>query len=225
MEKRRRGHLGTEKGVGAMSMLDLEAFRATPLTKEPFEYLVLPGFVRPEAHEAINADYPRLDYPGSVPLSEVDYGPRFEALVEELKGEPMRAAFAEKFGLSLEGRPTMLTVRGRCGKKDGQIHTDSVTKVITVLIYMNPTWETTEGRLRLLRSPDDIEDVIVEIPPQNGMLVAFRRSDNSYHGHKPFIGPRRVIQLNWVADEGYLKFEARRHRISSFFKRLLPKAS
>lgn len=208
-----------------MSMLDLAAFRAAPLIKEPFPYLVLPGFVRHEAHKTINEDYPHLDYPGSVPLSEVQYGPAFATLVEELRAEPMRAAFAEKFGINLDGRPVMLTVRGRCCKKDGQIHTDSETKIITVLIYMNPLWETAEGRLRLLRSPHDLDDVITEVPPQDGTLVAFRRSHNSYHGHKPFVGPRRVIQLNWVADEGYLRFEATRHRISSFVKRLLPKAS
>lgn len=208
-----------------MAMLDLAAFAAAPLIREPFPYLVLPGFVRPEARAAVHADYPAVETPGSFPLSEVRYGPAFAALVEELKGAPMRAAFAAKFGLDLDGLPTMLTVRGRCGKKDGQIHTDSTTKVITVLIYMNPRWEEAGGRLRLLRSPVDIEDVLVEVPPEEGTLIAFRRSDNSYHGHKPFNGPRRVIQLNWVADEGYLRFEATRHRISAFFKRILPRAS
>lgn len=208
-----------------MAMLDLAAFEAAPLVKEPFEYLVLPGFVRPEVRAAINADYPAVDTPGSFPLSEVRYGPAFAALIEELKGAAMRAAFGSKFGLNLDGLPTMLTVRGHCGKKDGQIHTDSTTKVITVLLYMNPQWEESGGRLRLLRSPVDIEDVLVEVPPEEGTLIAFRRSDNSYHGHKPFHGPRRVIQLNWVADANYLRFEATRHRISAFFKRILPRAS
>jgi SM-20-related protein len=52
----------------------------------------------------------------------------------------------------------------RCGTRDGNIHTDAANKIITVLIYMNPTWEQSGGRLRLLRSPDDIEDVLVEVP-------------------------------------------------------------
>jgi len=47
--------------------------------------------------------------------------------------------------------------------------------------------------LRLLRSPTDLDDVILEVPPQQGTLLAFRRSHNSYHGHKQFSGPRRVI--------------------------------
>src|SRR5205807_10523891 len=106
------------------------------------------------------------------------------------------------------------------GTKDGNIHTDAVTKLITVLLYMNPGWEDSGGRLRLLRSPDSIEDVIVEVPPVEGTLLAFRRSDNSYHGHKPFIGPRRVIQLNWVTTRGTARREILRHRFSAWMKKL-----
>jgi hypothetical protein len=208
-----------------MPALDLEAFRAAPLQQEPFPYLVLPGFVRLEARAAINADYPAVDKPGSFPLSEVTYGPAFARLIDELTGPEVRAAFEEKFGIDLTDRPTMLTVRGRCGDRDGNIHTDSVTKIITVLVYMNPVWEDSGGRLRLLRSPDDLDDVIVEVPPEEGTLVTFKRSNNSYHGHKPFIGPRRVIQLNWVTRQRVLLFESSRHRVSAFFKRIVPKAS
>ncbi|HVS38213.1 MAG TPA: 2OG-Fe(II) oxygenase, partial [Gemmataceae bacterium] len=173
-----------------MNALNLAAFRAAPLAREPFPYLVLPGFVRPEALAFINSDYPEIKHPGSFPIQELKYGPAFADLLTTLTGPEMRAAFAEKFGLDLTGRPTMVTVRGRCGTRDGQIHTDAVTKIITVLVYMNTRWEEKGGCLRLLRSPDDIEDVIVEAPPVAGTLVAFRRSDNSYHGHKPFVGPR-----------------------------------
>ncbi|HEV3165029.1 MAG TPA: 2OG-Fe(II) oxygenase [Isosphaeraceae bacterium] len=208
-----------------MPALDLAAFRATPLVREPFEYLILPGFVKAEARDAIHADYPLVEKPGSFPLSEVSYGKAFSALIDDLRGPAMREAFEEKFRIDLNGRPTMITVRGRCGEKDGNIHTDSLTKLITVLIYMNPNWEESGGRLRLLRSGNDLDDVIAEIPPEEGTLVAFRRSDNSYHGHKPFIGPRRVIQLNWVTDQKVLRFEATRHRFSAFVKRMMPKAS
>jgi hypothetical protein len=137
----------------------------------------------------------------------------------------MRRAFEAKFGLDLKGRPTMFTVRGRSWERDGQIHTDSTTKIITVLIYMNPNWEESGGRLRLLRSGTDIEDVLVEVPPEEGTLIGFRRSDNSWHGHKPFIGPRRVIQMNWVTSERVLRSETRRHRVSAAFKKLLLRAS
>jgi len=207
-----------------MHGLDLAAFQATPLVREPFDYLVVPQFIRPAALAAIHRDYPRVDSPGSFPVAQLAYGPAFHRLLEGLEGPAMHAAFAAKFGIDLDGRPTTITVRGRSGTKDGNIHTDAVTKLITVLIYMNPQWEDSGGRLRLLRSPDDIEDVIVEVPPIEGTLLAFRRSDNSYHGHKPFIGPRRVIQLNWVTDARTAWREMLRHRFSAWIKGLLSPA-
>jgi Rps23 Pro-64 3,4-dihydroxylase Tpa1-like proline 4-hydroxylase len=111
-------------------------------------------------------------------------------------------------------------VRGRCSEKDGKIHTDSETKIITILIYMNSAWESSGGRLRLLRSGNNLEDVILEVPPTEGTLLAFRRSNNSWHGHKPFSGPRRVIQFNWVTSEAVVRREQNRHRLSAFIKKL-----
>lgn len=205
-----------------MFAIDLEKFLATPLTREPFEYLIQPGFIRPEALAAINSDFPRIDSPGSFPLSEVRYGPAFAGLMDELQGAAMRTAFEEKFQISLENRPTMITVRGRCGERDGSIHTDTSSKIITVLIYMNPTWEANGGRLRLLRSGSDLNDVITEVPPLEGTLLTFRRSDNSWHGHQQFVGERRVIQLNWVTSRAVMRREQLRHRFSAWMKRLLP---
>ncbi len=204
-----------------MQSLDLAALRAAPLARQPFDYLVVPGFVRPEARGAVNDNYPRIEQPGSFPVTGLTYGPAFRALLDELTGPACCQAFQHKFNLDLTGRPTMVTVRGRCGARDGSIHTDAVSKLITVLVYMNSRWEQPGGRLRLLRSPTDIEDVLVEIPPEEGTLVAFRRSDNSYHGHKPFIGPRRVIQLNWVTDRLTVRREVFRHRVSAWVKRVL----
>jgi hypothetical protein len=202
-----------------MTELDQEAFRAAPLVREPFHHIVVPEFVRHAARTAINADFPAIAKPGSFPVSELSYGPAFAALLRTLTEDELRRAFEQKFGIALAGRPTMVTVRGCCGNRDGNIHTDSVSKIITILIYMNSHWTGSGGCLRLLRSATDIEDVITEVPPLDGTLVAFRRSDNSFHGHKPFIGPRRVIQLNWVRGRGVQFFETLRHRASAWMKK------
>jgi SM-20-related protein len=203
-----------------LSMLELERFRNTPLTNEPFEFLIVPEFVKPEARQAIDKDYPEVNRPGSFPLREVSYGRAFANLIEEMRSEAFRQAFEEKFSLDLTKRPDMITVRGRCSEKDGKIHTDSETKIITILIYMNSAWESSGGRLRLLRSGNNLEDVILEVPPTEGTLLAFRRSNNSWHGHKPFSGPRRVIQFNWVTSGAVVRREQNRHRLSAFIKKL-----
>jgi hypothetical protein len=202
-----------------MQYLDLTAFGAAPLQRDPFDFLILPGFVRADACAAVNADYPKIAEPGSFPLGQLSYGPGFRGFVEALESEEMRAAFARKFDIGLAGRPTTITVRGRCGTRDGSIHTDSASKLITVLIYMNPAWEAAGGRLRLLRNGHDLEDIIAEVPPTEGTLVAFRRSDNSWHGHKLFVGARRVIQLNWVTGVGAAKLTGLRHGLSAWAKR------
>jgi len=201
--------------------LDLAALRAMPLEREPFQYLVVPAFIKREALSRINADYPKIAERGSFPVSQVAYGPAFRALLDQLEGDEFRKAFEEKFGLELAGRPTTTTVRGQCGRGDGKIHTDSLSKIITVLIYMNPTWEKPGGRLRLLRSGSDLDDVLVEVPPVEGTLVAFKRADNSWHGHEPFVGERRVIQFNWVTSEGNRQITMLRHHASASLKRVL----
>lgn len=200
--------------------LDLAAFRATPLSREPYEHLIVPGFLRPESLAAINADYPKIDRPGSFPSDTLDYGPAFAALLDELTGPESTAAFSGKFGIDLAPFPTTVTVRGMCQKKDGRIHTDTKSKIITVLVYMNPAWEDQGGRLRVLRSAADLDDYAAEVPPIEGTLLAFRRGEASFHGHKPFVGPRRVVQINWVRGEGIAWRETARHRVSAFFKRV-----
>ncbi len=207
----------------ATDYLRLEGFRATPLVREPFQHLILPGFISPEGLAAINADYPKISSSGSFPVDQVSFGPAFQNLLDELESDEFRGAFEEKFGLDLADRPTVTTVRGRCDASDGRIHTDSTSKIITVLIYMNESWDQPGGRLRLLRSAKNLNDIIAEVPPIAGTLLAFRRSNNSWHGHEPFIGERRVIQFNWLTSQGNRQISMLRHHASASFKRALEK--
>ncbi len=203
-----------------MTFVDLDALRDSPVRGDPFDHLMVPGFIGGEALATIGEDYPVTAKPGSLPLSSLDCGPVFGRFIEEIQGPEMTRIMSEKFDIDLEGRPTMVTVRAVCRSRDGQIHTDSKGKLVTVLLYLNAAWEAPGGRLRLLRGPGDIEDYAAEVPPDAGTLLAFRCTPHAWHGHKPFEGPRRAVQLNWVVDEKYLRREQLRHRISAFFKKL-----
>ena len=150
-----------------MSLLNIEALRSTPLKTEPFEYCVVPDFVTGEALERIQADFPDIEHGGSFPLDALTYGPAFDEMAQELLSPEVRDIFGEYFGIDLEGRPPTLTVRGRTRLKDGKIHLDSKTKLITVLIYFNPDWDSEGGRLRFLGSGNNIEDVIDEVLDQH----------------------------------------------------------
>mgnify|MGYP003393202902 FL=1 len=140
--------------------------------------------------------------------------------MKEIQGPEMTALMAQKFAVDLSRRPTMVTVRGQCRATDGKIHTDSKTKLITVLLYMNGKWEQPGGRLRLLRSPDNLDDAFAEVPPDQGTLLAFKNQPNAWHGHESFAGPRRAIQLNWVTSHSVVLKEQWRHRLSAFIKGL-----
>jgi len=204
-----------------MSVLDLHVLRNTPLIRDPFDFVIVPGFIAAGALPALMAGYPAVSTPGSVPLSQLRYGDAFSAFVAELEGPAFRAAVEEKLNVDLAGRPTMITARGRCRAKDGKVHTDSATKIVTVLIYMNPAWGESGGRLRLLRSPD-LEDVVAEVPPDAGTLLLFRRADNSWHGHQPFHGTRRALQMNWVTEAAVVERELARHSFTARLKRMNP---
>jgi hypothetical protein len=165
-----------------MPLLDLEALRQAPLVREPFNFTVVKDAIRPVDAAAIRDDFPDIRDSGLLPVEATRYGPKFGRLIDELKSEQAARAFSEKFGVNLVSRPQMITVRGRCALRDGRIHTDTPTKLITVLIYFNDRWEARGGRLRLLRSPTDLGDMIGEAPPDSGTMIAFRRSDKSFHG-------------------------------------------
>lgn len=202
------------------SSLDLDRFARTPLDHDPFDHLVVPGFLRPEACDALDAAFPAIARGGSFPADSLDCDPVFADFLDELRGPALTRAVEAKFGIDLSGRPVMVTLRGRSRPKDGRIHTDSASKLITALLYMNPAWESAEGRLRLLRGPDDLDDYVAEVPPERGTLLAFRCTPNAYHGHKPFVGPRRSVQVNWVTSAAVLKRELKRHGLSAWTKRL-----
>jgi SM-20-related protein len=203
---------------------DMDALGAAPLTTSPFQYFIVPGFVTAEGCGEINRDYPKIAEPGSFSAAQLTYGPGFREFLDELGSQEFRKAFERKFGLDLEDRPHTITVRGQCSPRDGRIHTDTKSKIITILIYMNAEWEHQGGRLRLLKSPSSLDDPILEVPPAAGTLLAFKRSDNSWHGHKPFSGARRVIQFNWVTSESDKRIAVLRHHLSATVKRLLGKA-
>lgn len=204
-----------------MSFCDYESLAAAAAGGSPFPHLLCPNFIRADKFDEIYRDFPLPPAPGSFPLSSLKCGGAFAALAEEIRGEKMAKILSEKLGARLDGFPTMLTVRGICRASDGKAHLDSGGKIITVLLYLNRGWDEKEekgGRLRLLRS-DSLDDYFAEAPAGDGALAAFRCDKNAWHGHLPYSGERRTVQLNWVAGEMYKRRESARHFISAAVKK------
>ena len=207
---------------GQLSIIDVHKVSSTKLETSPYEYTVVSDFIRDAWKDKLIQAYPHIKAAGSFPLSSVSCSSEFMQLINEMNSDAFRAAIESKFSLDLKGKPTMFTVRGKCRQKDGQVHTDSESKIITVLLYMNPSWENQiGGRLRVLNS-NKIDDIKIEISPNIGTLLVFKRSDRSYHGHLPFEGARKVIQMNWVTHQKFVDQEQKRHRWSAIFKMFSP---
>ncbi|WP_158745410.1 2OG-Fe(II) oxygenase [Acidisphaera sp. L21] len=202
--------------------LDYGALMATSVATEPFRHVVVPHFVPPAFLANIQSGLPEMASGGSYPPRSLQLGAAAASLIQQMEGPEFRNAIAAKFDLDLHDAPVMLTMRGRTRDKDGRIHTDSTAKRVTVLLYLNPeteAWAKREGCLRLLRSPTDLEDYAIEVPPVNGTLLVFPNGPTTWHGHRTFVGKRHAIQLNYMANDGRARSELRRHRWSAFMKR------
>jgi hypothetical protein len=203
-----------------MAHLNIDKLRAAKLETDPYLFTVVPGFLSPDTVKRINATYPKIEKGGSFPIEMLEENMAIKEVIGELDGPDFEKAIADKFSVDLSGRPKMYSLRGYTRAKDGQIHTDSKDKIITVLLYLNDNWQQPGGRLRILKNGHDVDDFVTEVAPDNGTLLVFKRSDSSWHGHHPFEGPRRSLQMNWMTSEGSKGWHKVRHTISAAVKKL-----
>lgn len=204
----------------AMTHLNLDKLKAARVETSPYQFTIVPGFLSPESVKRINATYPRIEKGGSYPIESLDENMTIKEVIAELDGPEFETVIADKFSVDLAGRPKMYSLRGYTRAKDGQIHTDSKDKIITVLLYLNDNWQEPGGRLRILKNGHDVDDYVAEVAPDNGTLLVFKRSDNSWHGHHPFEGQRRSLQMNWMTSEGSKGWHRVRHKISAAIKKV-----
>lgn len=182
-------------------ILDLDAFEKTPVESDPFHFLIAEGVIPAAKLEQVNADYPHIDIPANFKPENLDYGPAFAQVLADLDSEAFERLVAAKFDIDLSRTTKSITVRKLSEPSDGNIHTDHWSKVMTVLLYFNPEWHHEGGRLRMLRSKHDIEDYAAEVTPAAGTLLAFKRSNKSFHGYKRCDAERRMVQVNWVRSD------------------------
>lgn len=211
----------------ASPVVDFEGFAATETSSDPFPHLIMRGLVRPEKLADVVAALPAFTARGSFPVESVKLGAAARQLMTDMKSADMRRIIAAKFGLELDEAPVMVTLRGRTEMRDGKIHCDSLAKRVTILLYLNPAheaWARQEGCLRLLRGADDLENYAVEVPPVDGTLLVFPNGPTTWHGHRPFVGKRYTVQMNYMTTDAKARYEMRRHRISALVKRLVPAA-
>lgn len=209
----------------SVALLDRQrlAQRETIVHSEPFAFLVAPGQLPPQAAAELARDFPRYAGAGFFPHDPAECGPAINRLIAELVAPDFADAIGAPLGIDgLSRFPVLVTLCRALNRRHGTIHTDSKSKVVTALLYLNERWpEGSEGCLRFLNRIDDIDDMVApEIRPLYGNLVAFRRADNSFHGHLPWEGERRVIQVAWLTSEQDKQRKTRRGRFTRWIKQL-----
>ena len=200
-------------------LLNLDAVTSAQTKLKPFPYFIVDRSVSDTFADEILNDFPEITSGGSYALSEVNPGPRFNELLEELNGAAFRDIISRKLELDLRERPMVITLRGVSRAKDGRIHTDSKSKMATILIYFNKPWVSDTGKLRVLNS-ENMEDYVEEITPNTGSMIAFKVTDDCWHGYPAYEGIRQSIQINFVEDDKAANKHGRRHGWTAKLKKL-----
>ncbi len=201
-------------------MLNFELIKKAEINSEFYPFFTVQDvFLNKQDHKRVAADFPNLNKGGSFPSSSVSYGESIQSLLDYLEGDQMRNILENKFEIDLKDKPVVSTFRGYSRIKDGRIHSDSKTKIITVLLYLNDKWDESNGLLRMLKDKDNIDNYITEIPASMGSMVAFKVTNDCWHGFIPYEGKRCSIQLNYLYKEALSQHKIR-HKLSSFFKKL-----
>lgn len=195
----------------------------TSVQKQPFPFMVAHGQLPDEARADLDRDFPRYASAGFFPYDESDCGPSVNTLINNLTSPAFASAIGQRLGIhDLAQYPTLVTLCRLLNKRHGAIHTDSKSKIATALIYLNAQWpDSSDGCLRFLHSIDSIDSLILpELTPLYGEFAVFKRCDNSFHGHLPYEGERRVIQVAWLTSEWEKQRKTKRGKFSRVFKKL-----
>ncbi len=202
------------------NVFKLDALANAPLNTEPYPYFTVDRAIdEDKVGDIINA-FPTINDGGSYNIDDVEMHPTFKSLIDSIDTPAFRRIICDKFDVKVMDLPMMITLRGYSRKKDGRIHTDSKTKVATILIYLNPEWSADSGRLRVLRGEHDMDDYVEEIAPGPGSLMAFKVTDNCWHGYPSFEGKRQSIQINFLTSHAAGNKHRFFHRLSAKLKSL-----
>ncbi len=201
-------------------MLNMAAIAEARLEQQPFPHFLVTDSLLDDALNGVLQDFPAIDAGGSIPVQQTSAGPRFLELLNVLEGDAFRSLMERKFAIDLEGRPVVTTVRGMMRHKDGRVHTDSRSKLLTVLLYFNREWTAKGGRLRLLDSPDSLDRPVKEIAPLAGTMLGFLVTPDCWHGHTPIEGKRLSLQLNYLVSNSAESKHSLLHGLSARAKRL-----
>ena len=200
------------------ALIDLNSIKSAPVDDTFFPFFSVPNCIADHG-KSIAKEFPDLEKGGSYPSNLPGLSDKIKQHISEIESDSMKEVLSEKFQVDLSNTEVITTLRGYSRMKDGKIHTDSKSKVLTFLLYLNEEWNNEKGLLRMLKNDFDLEDFIREIPASFGSLVVFKVTENCWHGFHPVEGKRLSMQMNYVKKESAASHKIR-HGFSSVLKKL-----
>tara|TARA_Y100001970_G_scaffold285454_1_gene405277 strand:+ start:14782 stop:15399 length:618 start_codon:yes stop_codon:yes gene_type:complete len=200
-------------------ILNLEKIENSIVDRDYFPFFHIQDSISDSYFKEIIENFPDFKSGGSFPYTKGVGSKHLDMLITELQSKGFRSILEKKLEVDLSGKEVITTLRGFSRSRDGKIHTDSKSKIVTVLLYLNSKWTSNQGHLRMLKNNYDLEDYIFEVPCSFGSMVAFKVTDNCWHGFLPYEGKRLSIQMNYVMPKS-LKIHNFRHNLSHFIKKI-----
>jgi hypothetical protein len=202
-------------------MIDLNRISGQHLETEPYRWAVVDGLFSPRDAAALATTFPRdhfkrlADYGGE---KDFEYEARaligmgascvsrpeelstaWRGLADDFLAPGYRAALSSLIGLDLGTAPLEVNVfhyppGGALGA-----HPDLRDKIVTHVLYFNPSWNDEDGGcLTILRSADP-QDVVRRVSPVVGNSAVLVRSDDSWHAVSPVAKSCRLSRRSLTA--------------------------
>ncbi len=115
-------------------MIDFNKLQSAEVDKTHYPFFTLDNcLIDNSSSAALAGDFPDIKSGGSIPPSSINLKGSVKKLISDLESQEMKAILEEKLNVDLSNSEIVTTLRGYSRKKDGKIHTDSKSKIITLL--------------------------------------------------------------------------------------------
>lgn len=209
--------------MSVIAPYDRDALRAQFQSAQPFPWIKIDGFLKPEFADEVTRSYPPFE-------DAVRAGRQFNAINENLKVQvcdyakfpsPVKALsdavstpqFLEDLAY-VTGIPKLLWDEGFAGggmhetarsgwldvHVDFNIHAglDSAHRRLNILVFLNPEWDERWGGVLELWDKD-VKTRVHAIAPIHNRCVVFETSDLSWHGVTAVSCPDGVVRKSFAA--------------------------
>jgi SM-20-related protein len=184
-------------------MLHIDTIAAHTLQTAPYKWAAIDNLFSAADAQALAASFPHdhfktLRDPGGEKVFEYDarslvhmgatevsfpdsLSPAWRTLAQELCSTPYRTAMSKLVGIDLMQSPLEVNIFHYGAGDSLGPHRDLETKIVTHVLYFNPTWDANDGGYLTILGSADHEDVVARIMPIIGNSAVIVRSEHSWH--------------------------------------------